>query len=137
MGCSSMILSWQEKKSPGECSESIVHHSEYAGTEEPGIRLVLAECVEKSISLLDTNIKDESLYLLFEWCAVSSVLSIVVTDSTKKIDSPQVVKCGFSRLESEDLQYWLGDYFTTCESFMRYSLVAAFHRQTRVESVLL
>jgi len=132
-----MILSWQENKSPGECSQSIVHHAKYAGTEEPDIRLVLAECVEKSISLLDTNIKDESLYLLFEWCAASSVLSIVVTDSTKKIDAPQVVTCGFSRLEYEDLQYWLGDYFTTCESFMRYSLVAAFHSQTRAESVLL
>ncbi len=137
MGCRSMILNWQENKSPGECSESIVHHAEYAGTEEPGIRLALAECVEKSISLLHTNINDESLYLLFEWCAASSVLSVVVTDSTKKIDSPQVVTCSFSRLESEDLQYWLGDYFTTCESFMRYSLVAAFHSQTRAASALL
>ncbi|OUS10810.1 hypothetical protein A9Q89_10485 [Gammaproteobacteria bacterium 53_120_T64] len=137
MGCSSMILSWQENKSPGECAESMCYHSEYAGTEESGIRLALAECVEKSISLLATNINDESLYLLFEWCAASSVLSIVVTDSTKKVDSAQVVKCGFTRLEAEDLQYWLGDYFTTCESFMRYSLVAAFHGQTRVESVLL
>ena len=137
MGCRSMILNWQENKSPGECSESIVHHAEYAGTEEPGIRLALAECVEKSISLLHTNINDESLYLLFEWCAASSVLSVVVTDSTKKIDSPQVGTCSFSRLESEDLQYWLGDYFTTCESFMRYSLVAAFHSQTRAASALL
>ena len=132
-----MILSWEKNKSTDECSESIVYYSDYAGTEESGIRLALAECIEKSISLLHTNIKDESLYLLFEWCAASSVLSIVVTDSTKKIDSPHVVKCGLSRLESEDLQYWLGDYFTTCESFMRYSLVAAFHSQTRVESVLL
>jgi len=132
-----MILSWEKNKSPGECSETFRHHAEYAGTEESGIRLALAECVEKSISLLHTNIKDESLYLLFEWCAASSVLGVVVTDSTKKIDSPQVVKCGFSRLESEDLQYWLGDYFTTCESFMRYSLVAAFHSQTRAESALL
>jgi len=132
-----MILNWQENKSPGECSESIVHHAEYAGTEEPGIRLALAECVEKSISLLATNINDESLYLLFEWCAAESVLSVVVTDSTKKIDSPQVVTCCFPRLESEDLRYWLGDYFTTCESFMRYSLVAAFHSQTRAASALL
>ena len=132
-----MMLSWEENKSVGECSENILHNSEYAGTEESGIRLALAECVEKSISLLATNINDESLYLMFEWCAASSVLSIVVTDSSKKIDSHQVVKCGFSKLEAEDIQYWLGDYFTTCESFMRYSLVAAFHCQTRAESVLL
>jgi len=137
MGCSSMILSWEENKSPGECPEIIRHHSEYAGTEESGIRLALAECVEKSISLLATNINDESLYLLFEWCTASSVLSIVVTDSTKKLDSAQVVKCGFSRLDAEDLQYWLGDYFTTCESFMSYSLVAAFHSETRATSALL
>lgn len=132
-----MILSWEESKSLGECSESICHNSKYAGTEESGVRLALAECVEKSISLLHTNINDESLYLMFEWCASSSVLSIAVTDSSKKIDSSQVVRCCFSKLEAEDLQYWLGDYFTTCESFMRYSLVAAFHCQTRVESVLL
>lgn len=132
-----MILSWEESKSLGECSESICHNSEYAGTEESGVRLALAECVEKSISLLHTNINDESLYLMFEWSASSSVLSITVTDSSKKIDSPQVVRCRFSKLEDEDLQYWLGDYFTTCESFMRYSLVAAFHCQTRVESLLL
>lgn len=132
-----MILSWEESTSFGECSESIRHNSEYAGTEESGVRLALAECVEKSISLLHTNINDESLYLMFEWSVSSSALSIVVTDSSKKIDSSQMVRCCFKKLEAEDIQYWLGDYLTTCESFMRYSLVAAFHCQTRVESVLL
>jgi len=132
-----MILTWEENTPLGEDSKSIRHHSQYTGTEEPGIRLALGECVEKSISLLSANIEDESLYLLFEWCTSSSVLSIVVTDSSKKIDSPQVVTCGFSKLDAEDLQYWLGDYFTTCESFMSYSLVAAFHGQSRVESALL
>lgn len=132
-----MILSWQENKSLGECPESIVYNSEYAGTDESGIRSALAECVEKAISLLAANIQDESLYLMFEWSASSSRLSIVVTDSSKKIDSPQVVQCSFFKLDPEDLQYWLGDYFTTCESFMRYSLVAAFHCQTRMQSALL
>ena len=132
-----MFLSWEEKQLVVDAQESTGHVSECIARDEGGIRLALGECVEKSISLLQANINNESLYLMFEWCASSSVLSIVVTDSSKEIDSPHIVKCTFTNLETEDVQYWIRDYFTTCASFMKYSLVAAFHCNERSESTLL
>ncbi|PCK07540.1 MAG: hypothetical protein COA42_13860 [Alteromonadaceae bacterium] len=132
-----MLLSWKETESIGECSEGIIHKSEYNGLEEAGVKLALGECVEKSTSFLHLNINDESLYLLFEWCVLSSVLTIVVTDSKKQSDSPHVVQCSFNEIETENVQYWLRDYITTCQSFMNYSLVAAFHCKSRAESTLL
>lgn len=132
-----MFLSWEQKQLVAESQESTGHVSDCVAQDEGGIRMALGECIEKSISLLQTNINNESLYLLFEWCASSSVLTIVVTDSSKKNDSQHVVKCTFTTLESEDIQYWIRDYFTTCASFMNYSLVAAFHCNKRSESTLL
>ncbi|MFT4797754.1 MAG: hypothetical protein ACJAYE_000945 [Candidatus Azotimanducaceae bacterium] len=132
-----MFLSWEENKLIVDAQEKTGHISECVAQNEGGIRLALGECVEKSISLLQTNINNESLYLMFEWCALSSILTVVVTDSSKKIDSQHIVKCTFAKLESEDVQYWLRDYFTTCASFMKYSLVAAFHCDKRSESTLL
>ncbi|MFT7245652.1 MAG: hypothetical protein ACI82A_003023 [Candidatus Azotimanducaceae bacterium] len=130
-------MNWEESKIVADAQESTGHMSECIAQDEGSVRLALGECVEKSISLLQANINDESLYLLFEWCASSSVLSIVVTDSSKKSDSPHIVKCTFTNLETEDVQYWLRDYFTTCASFMKYSLVAAFHCDKRSQSTLL
>lgn len=132
-----MFLSWEENKLVIDDQKSTGHMSECIAQDEGGIKLALGECVEKSISLLQANINDESLYLLFEWSASSSVLSIVVTDSSKKIDSQHIVKCTFTNLETEDVQYWIRDYFTTCASFTRYSLVAVFHCSKRSESTLL
>ena len=132
-----MFLSWEEINLAANAQESTGHISACLAQDEGSVRSALGECVEKSISLLQDNINNESLYLLFEWCASSSVLSIVVTDSSKEIDSQHIVKCTFAKLESEDVQYWIRDYFTTCASFMRYSLVAAFHCSERSESTLL
>jgi hypothetical protein len=132
-----MFLSWEENEIVTDAQDRTGHISECIVQDEGGIRLALGECVEKSVSLLQANISDDSLYLMFEWCASSSVLTIVVTDSSKKNDSQHIVKCTFAKLKTEDVQYWISDYFTTCASFMRYSLVAAFHCNKRSESTLL
>lgn len=132
-----MLLIWNENNVSGGHSEGVIHTSGYDGLDEAGIKSTLGECVEKAIGLLDENINDESLYLMFEWCPLSFFLTIVVTDSSKVKDSKNVVKCAFPKLETENVQFFIRDYFTTCSSFMNCSLVAVFHSDKRSESRLL
>lgn len=108
--------------------------------------------------MLGQNIRSDSMYLLFEWDVVYSMLTIVVTDELKENDSEYVVKCCFEKLderrnsdsgESEDdwennvneyaskVKYWIKDYLTTSSNFLGYSLVAAFHSETRDDAQIL
>ena len=160
-----MNLNWKENKgsSPlasteGKQAEQVSHYSECGETAEDNIKVAIALCVEKAVSLLDINLKDESMYLMFEWDSTDSELTIVVTDQTKQRDSDNIVKCHFSALNktmsldnfkseeewkthvneyAEDVDFWIRDYLTTCTSFLKYSLIAAFHSGNRSTSKLL
>lgn len=107
----------------------------------------LDECIVKAMQLLHDNVTNSSMYLMFEWDAPNSVLTIAVTDPTKSVDGPFPVVCTFAWGEqlqgrtlgetAEQVQYWIKDYLTTCSEFYNYSLVAVFHVGDRSKTVLL
>lgn len=130
-----MLLQWTQ-------DTLLIHDTKCLSLEHPAMKSAIEQCIEKACSLLASNIQDDSLYLLFEWFADTATLKVLVTDSSKTQDAPQVIRCQFIRLENdaeiaERVQYWIRDYLTTCASFMQYSLVAAFHFQGREHCVLL
>lgn len=157
-----MNLNWKENKGANSlassASEHVSHYSECTEISEDNIKAAIALCVEKAVSLLEVNAKDESMYLMFEWNTTDSELTIVVTDQTKQRDSDNIVQCHFSALNktmsldnfqseeewkstvneyAEDVEFWIRDYLTTCTSFLNYSLIAAFHCGNRNASKLL
>lgn len=141
-----MSLIWIEKNELNHSDKtSVVFFSECHESNDEAVKVALGECIEKSIALLKKNITDDSMFLLFEWNTSRSALTVVLTDDTKTTDSPYVVACIFSSIDkqiqaddyAEQVRYWLRDYFTTCSSFMRFSLVAAFHSCSRDDACLL
>lgn len=158
-----MNLNWIQQKGVnafegliGYAPEYIVHYAEYDGTSDEQIESAVHACIDKMSTLMDKNVHDDSMFLLFEWDVAYSALTIVVTDSAKQKDSSDVVKCSFTAIDSkmrtvepgdarelkvndlaENIQFWIKDYLPTCTTFLRYSLVAAFHRESRENSFLL
>jgi len=160
-----MNLVWKEHQgvnpfeaAAGDTTEYVVYLSEVENHSDEMVKSSIESCIEKSVSYLPKNVKDESRYMLFEWDVVYSILTIVVTDDAKEYDSPMVVKCCFSGLDdltqavqakseneweryvndyAEKVKYWIKDYLTTCPGFMNYSLVATFHCEDRSNCVLL
>lgn len=155
-----MNLNWKENKGANSVAagEHVSHYAECGETAEDHIKIAMALCVEKAVSLLEVNAKDESMYLMFEWNTTDSELTIVVTDQTKQRDSDNIVQCHFPALNktmslenfpseeewkstvneyAEDVEFWIRDYLTTCTSFLNYSLIAAFHCGNRKASKLL
>lgn len=154
-----MSLSWQETKSlnpleavEGDKAEHVVVYADYDGRLDNLICGAVEECVEKAVTLLEKNVFDNSMFLLFKWDAVHSILTIVVTDESKKKNSAWIVRCCMSGLEKEmsslqdesrekwqitaeeyesRVKYWIKDYLTTCLVFLRYSLLAAFYSEMR------
>ena len=82
----------------------------------------------------------------------------MVTDDSKEKDSRHVVKCIMSTLDdkmnelasssedtweakteefSELVKGWIHNYLTTCSGFMKYSLIAIFHNESRENTKLL
>jgi len=127
-------------------------HSTYASdTSEKGVRNIIEAAVDKAISLLNINIQDNSLYLLFEWDSNQAKLTIFVTDASKTQDASESVCCVLPSLaielarESEEqrldytesVKFWLHDYLPLCTAFFSYSLVAIFHSSTRSNTELL
>ena len=134
-----MNLMWRTEG--GNSPECAIHHTCIEVTSDDEMQQAIDSCIEKACGLLEHNIRDESRYLLFGWEPGTSTLSIVVTDDEKACDSPHTVRCHFianaEQLDPEDIQYWIKDYLTTCAPFLRYSLIAAFHRESRASCVLL
>jgi len=140
---------WQTHPSPQGT------HYVFTDTANKSLKDALETCAAKAISLLDQNIQDDSLYLLFEWNANTAELTIVVTDAEKKQDSPFSVGTHFTALQQEIqslsipeqaekmettnelVKFLLSDYLASCSAFFRYSLVAIFHSNTRSNSNLL
>ena len=124
-----------------DSSERVIHSASLEATSDEKMQQGIDACIEKACGLLENNIQDDSRYMLFGWDVDTSTLTIVVTDDEKERDSRNVVQCHFivtaKQLDPEDIQFWIKDYLTTCAPFLRYSLIAAFHRESRVSCVLL
>lgn len=128
---------------------STIYSTLETGSDQQSLRTSLEACADKAIGLLNANIQDDSLYLLFEWNETLATLNIVVTDATKQNDAPQTVSCEFPNVallqvdpdqrvaNTDSIKFWLHDYLTTCTAFFSYSLVAIFHSSTRKNTELL
>ena len=128
-----------------------LHQATCQQTDTGQLKLAVLESVDKAISLLSDNIIDESRYLLFEWAPRAAELKIVVTDDDKAVDSSQVVVCYLNgSKESSKLlddshieeftitvREWIHNHLTTSAGFMRFSLIAVFHNDTRKHCRLL
>jgi hypothetical protein len=132
-----------------EVLNTTIHSTSELNTAESTLRKTIEACTDKAISLLKTNIQDDSLYLLFEWNEELATLNVVVTDAAKKNDAQESACCTFPNLAlnlvnqeqraayTDTLKFWLHDYLTTCTAFFSYSLVAIFHSSTRDNTELL
>ena len=117
-------------------------HYALEDTTQLSLKAGVEACAAKAIGLLDKNIQDDSLYLLFEWNESTAGLNIVVTDASKQQDSAISVGAHFGAQEksaatSELVKFLLSDYLASCSGFFRYSLVAIFHCSNRANSQLL
>ena len=162
----SIKLDWIESKpalnpfeaAAGSKTEHVVYLAHFKELGEAELKSAFISCIEKAIELLPKNIGDDSRYLLFEWDVVYSALTVVVTDDTKQNDSRYITKCIMSTLDekmkelattsensweskteefSELVRDWIHNYLTTSGGFMRYSLVAVFHNESREKTQLL
>ena len=151
-----MNLEWQEEKSASQqetgvgSSVAFNYFADCPSDDDVVIRSAIGESVEKAVALIGQNIRDDSMYFLCGWDISTSTLSIVVSDETRKQDSPSAVSCTVSALAerfdssseqaieyASNIQYWVRDYLTTCGGFMSFSLVAVFYRDSRARVDLL
>ena len=114
-------------------------HYTLANTKQVSLKDGLEACAAKAISLLNDNIQDESLYLLFEWNPQASSLNVVVTDASKQQNAPISVGADFEQTDTgtEQVKFLLSDYLASYSAFFRYSLVAIFHGSNRADTTLL
>ena len=114
----------------------------------------LGQAVETAVKFLPDNMKDESRFFMFEWDATCFILTIVVTDDDKKLDSPKVVKLSLSGLAQalqgdgvsewaatpeeciDNIKYFLRDFLTTSTAYHKFSLIAVFHSDSRGDTDL-
>ncbi|MEE3321292.1 MAG: hypothetical protein VX258_11435 [Pseudomonadota bacterium] len=134
-----MTQDWTQQT--GEDSQQTTHSLTCAGDDEQAVKAGLEAALEKAVSLLDRNVRDDARYLLCEWSVADARLAIVVSDDSKSLDAPEVVVCHFNCFDNavdvEQVQFLIRDYLTTCTAFLGWSLLAAFHEGDRQRSRLL
>ncbi|MEE2869048.1 MAG: hypothetical protein VYE17_00835 [Pseudomonadota bacterium] len=133
-----MTLEWNEQ---AQQEGTVLYTLSCAGNDEDAIKAGVEAALEKAVSLLDRNVRDDSRYLLCEWDADAARLQVVVSDDSKTRDAPEAVECRFepfdAALDVALLQFLIRDYLTTCTAFLGWSLLAAFHEGDRQRSRLL
>lgn len=141
---------WQQQSS----AQGTAYLNCFNGYDQPALKHALENCAAKAVSLLDTAIDDDSLYLLFEWNPLAAELQVVVTDATKQRDSAHTIQAQFPDLRAqlhpaesgnsasidalnETVKFLLSDFLASYSPFFSYSLVAIFHSSSRAETQLL
>lgn len=130
-----MTQDWTQQTQTMGDTQHTVHAAVCKGDSEEAVKTGLETALEKAVSLLDSNVSDESRYLLCEWKASERMLMVVVSDDRKMMDAPGVVQCRFAEMDEsvdvELVQFLIRDYLTTCTAFLGWSLLAAFHEGDR------
>lgn len=111
-------------------------------TDETFLPEVIEVAAIKAIELLDHNLRDNSMYLLFEWSPNARELQVALTDASKTQDAPEIVKLSLTKVTATDelrelIKFSLHDFLCSYPGFLRYSLVAAFHSTNRKNTELL
>src|SRR5690554_1661401 len=126
-------------------AEGRFHHAQSNAMDDSALVNDTDAALDKAVSFLNANVKNESRYFLVEWNRPSSTLRLAVTDDAKLEDGADVVVLGFTALNakiqtagdlerelySEKMQFWVKEYLSICAGFMDYSLVAVFTDSTR------
>lgn len=120
----------QETNSNGR----VLHKASSAENTQDSIKKAVLECATHAFSLFDENVKNESMYCLFNWDYSQQTLTIDVTDPSKQILAKHTVQLTLENYDSyltekeeqlEQMQLWLHNFLTTSAEFLQYSLVAA------------
>lgn len=143
--------SWQKQSTPNQT----LYLNHFNGDDQPALKEALETSVSKAIELLDDNIREDSLYLLFEWNPAAAELNIVVTDAHKQQDGAYKVQTTLPDLHlalstvnvdeldakietlNDTIKFLLSDFLASYSPFFSYSLVAIFHSSSRAETSLL
>ena len=72
-----MTLEWNEQ---AQQEGTVLYTLSCAGNDEDAIKAGVEAALEKAVSLLDRNVRDDSRYLLCEWNADAARLQVVVSD---------------------------------------------------------
>lgn len=126
-------------------AECRFHHAQSNAMDDSALVNDIDAALDKAVSFLNANVKNESRYFLVEWNRPSSTLRLAVTNDAKLEDGADVVVLGFTALNakiqtagdserelySEKMQFWVKEYLSICAGFMDYSLVAVFTDSTR------
>ena len=137
----SIKLNWQMDSSTN--NQSAIISAALENNQRELVHLAIKNTVDKAVSLLKDNIKDNSRYFLCEWEPLINCLTIVVTDDSKTVDGYTAVKLTLSASPkdseelTDDVRHWIHNYLTTHAGFMQFSLIAIFHSNSRNKTVLL
>lgn len=143
-----MPLSWNELQSETEAGEKIAIAAVCGSDSPQEQRMAVNEMVDKTVELLPLEVRDESMYLVFTWDAAAGQLSAAVAGEGKLIHGEREVSCQFAALAGsadadvdgelfETIRFWVRDYLTTCNEYMRFSLIAILHSGDVRRAVLL
>jgi hypothetical protein len=120
----------QENNSNGQ----VLHKAVSVAKTQDSIKLVVLACADQAFSLFDDNVKDESMYCLFDWNFGQQELTISITDPSKSRSAKHIVQLTLENYDAylsdkheqqEQIQLWLHNHLTTSAEFFQYSLVAA------------
>lgn len=116
-----------------EVDSSFCHRAVNVHKKEADIKLAVLDAAEYAFALLGDNIKDDSMYCVFDWDFPTQQLAIIVTDPSKEQRSKHKVVLtlkGYAAHisgqedQQEQIHLWIHNHITTSERFFRYSLVA-------------
>jgi len=114
--------------------DQILHKAESADNTQESIKIAVLASADYAFSLFDDNVKDESMYCLFDWDFAQQALTISITDPSKTLLAKHRVQLKLMNYDAylsneedqqEQIQLWLHNHLTTSAEFLQYSLVAA------------
>lgn len=131
----------------GDNPDQLLHCGHCVDVDEGMVQASINQAVDRAIAIIPQTIHDDARYLLFSWNNVNGELGAVITDDSKTHDSLESVRLSLrpwsaqsaaSQAERDEaVHYWIRDHLTTCEEFMRYSLIAIFCQGDRSQARLL
>jgi hypothetical protein len=112
----------------------VLHKTISRENTQNGLKFSILSCADHAFSLFDDNVKNESMYCLFDWNYGQQTLTISVTEPSKIVSSKHIVQLKLEKFDDylndkedqqEQIQLWLHNHLTTSAEFLQYSLVAS------------
>lgn len=126
-----VLIMWtQETSNDGK----VLHKTISRENTQNGLKVSILSCADHAFSLFDDNVKNESMYCLFDWNYGQQTLTISVTEPSKIVSSKHIVQLKLEKFDDylndkedqqEQIQLWLHNHLTTSAEFLQYSLVAS------------